>query len=253
MTSQRAPRNHSASRTTAEWVQWAEGEGFKYIVEKKPDAEAPQPGVLTSFHFCATLVPVGKVYCTLCAKHITASNCSLKQHCVGYPKQGKLIVSEHAKKAEKKGMQTEEQQPISTPAGPPIIVQVSFLASLGFVFTCVPTHQVQCPIKAEVEAVEEPRPAKKAKVATLDNFVAKGNKQEEFVKDLVTAFAAANIPFEKLKKRDDGTSPLLRQFLDKYIRLDGDLPNIPDPDNLRRTHLPKVKESGGLRNASISL
>ena len=73
------------------------------------------------------------------------------------------------------------------------------------------------------------------------------------MKDLVTAFAAANIPFEKLKKRDDGTSPLLRQFLDKYIRLDGDLPNVPDPDNLRRTHLPKVKEAGGLRNAFISV
>lgn len=64
------------------------------------------------------------------------------------------------------------------------------------------------------------------------------------MRDLVTAFATANIPFEKLKKKADGTSTVLRQFLEKYVRLDGERPAIPDPCNLRRTHLPKVREQG---------
>lgn len=105
-----------------------------------------------------------------------------------------------------------------------------------------PCLQVQCPVKLESHA-EEP-PPKKTKFSTLDGFVAKGNKQDVFLRDLVTAFTAANIPLEKLKKKDDGSGTLLRQFLEKYVRVEGEAPHIPDPCNLRRTHLPKVKEAG---------
>lgn len=74
--------------------------------------------------------------------------------------------------------------------------------------------QVHCPIKEESSLNEPSPPAKKQKTSTLANFIAKGNKQDEFLRDLVTAFAASNIPFEKLKKKEDGTTTLLRQFLD---------------------------------------
>lgn len=78
----------------------------------------------------------------------------------------------------------------------------------------------------------------------MQGFLAKGRSQDEFLRDLVTAFAAANIPLEKLKKKQDGSGPLLRQFLEKYVRLDGEVPVIPDPSNLRGTHLPKVRDAG---------
>lgn len=106
--------------------------------------------------------------------------------------------------------------------------------------------QVHCPIKEESSLNEPSPPAKKQKTSTLANFIAKGNKQEEFLRDLVTAFAASNIPFEKLKKKEDGTTTLLRQFLDKYVQIDGEVPSIPDPKNLRANHLLKVREVGML-------
>ena len=47
---------------------------------------------------------------------------------------------------------------------------------------------------------EAPKPdemsAKKQRVGTLDSFVAKGNKTDEFLKDLVIAFTSCNIPLE---------------------------------------------------------
>ena len=75
----------------------------------------------------------------------------------------------------------------------------------------------------EVAIKQEEQVAKPAakKQRTLDPFVAKGNKKDEFLKDLAVAFGTCNIPFEKLKKLEDGSSTLMRQFLDKYIRLDG--------------------------------
>ncbi len=63
--------------------------------------------------------------------------------------------------------------------------------------------------------------------ATLDAFVARGNKQDEFIKDLVVAFTSANIPLEKLKKNEDGKTSLVRQFLEKYLKVDGETPQIP--------------------------
>ena len=39
-------KNHAANRTVAEWVRWAEGEGFTDLVERAPDADGdPEPGI----------------------------------------------------------------------------------------------------------------------------------------------------------------------------------------------------------------
>ena len=76
------------------------------------------------------------------------------------------------------------------------------------------------------------------------NFFGGSTCQEEFVQHLVTAFAASNIPFEKLKKAEAGESTLLRQFLDKHFPIDGQPPSIPDPINLRANHLPKAMRAG---------
>ena len=37
---------------------------------------------------------------------------------------------------------------------------------------------------------------------------------------------------------------LMRQFLDKYIRVDGEVPEIPDPVSLRATHLTTLADNG---------
>ena len=57
-------------------------------------------------------------------------------------------------------------------------------------------------------------------------------------------FAAANIPLEKLKVKDNGDVRLLRKFFDKYIRVDGEAMKIPDPINLRGTYLPILMKEG---------
>ena len=49
---------------------------------------------------------------------------------------------------------------------------------------------------------------------------------------------------EKLKENDDGGKTLLRQFLDKYVKVDEGIVNIPAPVNLRGTHLTKLQEEG---------
>ena len=102
----------------------------------------------------------------------------------------------------------------------------------------------RCSFQSKKNQKRLPKRQKKQKIGTLDHFVAKGTKQDEFIKDMVTAFAASNIPFEKLRKMDGGGSTLLRAFLDKYVRVDGEIPHIPDPSNLRRTYLPKVMDQG---------
>ena len=74
----------------------------------------------------------------------------------------------------------------------------------------------------------------------------RGHKQDAFARDLVLAFASSNIPLEKLKVRDDGGKTLLRQFLDRYIKVDGEPPSIPTPVNLRNTQLRNLMSEGML-------
>ena len=58
------------------------------------------------------------------------------------------------------------------------------------------------------------------------------------------AFTSCNIPLEKLKVGAGGEKTLMRQFLDKYLNVEGKVPHIPDPVNLRGTYLPKVRDEG---------
>ena len=86
------------------------------------------------------------------------------------------------------------------------------------------------------------RQKKKPKIdGKLDSFISKGKEQEAFLKDTVRAFAASNVPLEKLAKG----SPI-RNLLEKYMTVNGEnVGNIlVDPDNLRRTWLPKVLDDG---------
>ena len=75
----------------------------------------------------------------------------------------------------------------------------------------------------------------------LDGFVARGGKQEQFLKDVVKAFAATNTPLSKLEKG----SPM-RQLFEKYMQVDGApiTSTLVDPINLRGTWLPKVYDEG---------
>lgn len=61
-------------------------------------------------------------------------------------------------------------------------------------------------------------PAKRTKVdGKMDKFVAKGLKQDEFLKDVVKAFGSSNIPLSKL-----AVGSPMRQLFDKYMRVDGE-------------------------------
>lgn len=83
-------------------------------------------------------------------------------------------------------------------------------------------------------------PAKKAKTEVgLAGWLAKGTKQEEFLKDLTRAFASSNVPLSKLAK----DAPM-RKLFEKYMVLDGGKVVIVDPINLRGTWLPKVWKEG---------
>ena len=88
---------------------------------------------------------------------------------------------------------------------------------------------------------EESAPKRQRVEGKLDKFVARGGKQEQFLKDVVKAFAATNTPLSKLEKG----SPM-RQLFEKYMTIDGDpiTGNLVDPINLRGTWLPKVYDEG---------
>lgn len=112
-------RNHSSARTVAEWVTWAQSEGFNDIAEK--NAQGGETA--------------GKVYCVLCAKSIAASASAIKQHCVGYfdgkEENRKFHESAHAIKAAKRDRRVAAEvaaQPHAPPSIAPhtIIVQVTF-------------------------------------------------------------------------------------------------------------------------------
>ena len=106
-------------------------------------------------------------------------------------------------------------------------------------------HLFQVPSSTQENREQDPPPApKKLKSSTLDLFIAKGKRDDAFVRDLVLAFGCSNIPLEKLKENDDGGKTLLRQFLDKYVKVDEGIVNIPTPVNLRGTHLTKLQEEG---------
>lgn len=90
-------------------------------------------------------------------------------------------------------------------------------------------------------------PAKKLKTTTLDGSREQWSKQGQFLKDLVLAFTSCNIPLEKLKVSADGEKTLLRQFIDKYVTVEGKTPHIPDPVNLRENYLRKVETDGVLK------
>ena len=83
-------------------------------------------------------------------------------------------------------------------------------------------------------------PVKKMKMGTLDANRQQWSKEEQFLKDMVLAFTSCNIPLEKLKVADNGEKPLLRQFIEKYVTVEGKTPYIPDPVNLRANCLEKV-------------
>ena len=59
-------KSHEAGRTIAEWVLWAQNEGFEDIVEWCEGDGATQ------------------LYCKLCAKKVTATSKCIKSHCLGY-------------------------------------------------------------------------------------------------------------------------------------------------------------------------
>ena len=85
-------------------------------------------------------------------------------------------------------------------------------------------------------AAEAPAPKKAKITGKLDSFLSKGKEQEAFLKDTVKAFAAANVPLEKLANG----SPL-REYFNKYVP---QCSMLVDSDNLRRTWLPKVLDEG---------
>ena len=166
----------------------------------------------------------GKVYCTLCAVYLTPSSSALTQHCLGrLDKDGNRVDNPHTRKAKRLASSADASPGPQAPSLQPNII-------------------INIP-KQSREPSPEPRP-KKQKDGTLDAFRSKCNKQEEFLRDLVLAFTSCNIPLEKLKVGAGGEKTLMRQFLDKYLNVEGKVPHIPDPVNLRGTYLPKVRDEG---------
>ena len=99
------------------------------------------------------------------------------------------------------------------------------------------------PNPTPTESVVEAPPAKSLKPSTMDQYLGTSDtKQGEFLRDIVLAFSSANIPLEKLKSEDGKT--LLRQFMDKYVKVDGNAPAIPTPVNLQGTYLKKILTEG---------
>ena len=122
-------KSHSAGRTAAQWVTWAQGEGYTDIVEHAPGSE-PTPGLKCLLITCILLFTItGKVYCTLCAMPLTASASALKQHCAGYwygtGESKKFYDTKHSQKVKKRKADAEAAPP-PAPREPqaPIIIQV---------------------------------------------------------------------------------------------------------------------------------
>ena len=95
-------KSHSASRSAAQWVEWASSENMPDIIEDAHEAgEHASFSFFPHFYLC-----LGKVYCVLCAKSLVPSASSLRQHCFGYYKgtgeNRKFIESDHLKKAKKR-------------------------------------------------------------------------------------------------------------------------------------------------------
>ena len=158
-------------------------------------------------------------------------------------------------KAKKRDAAVAAAQPAAASGGPqpqPIIIQVFF--AFFFAPVCTVHLQVQSPFKRKAED-DEPPPKRKQIEGKMDAFVAKGNKHNEFHRDVVKAFAACNIPLSKLEEgmcpRQPSApgllsgSPLRDLFL-KYMRVDNQsiASGLVDPTNLRRTWLPAVHDEG---------
>lgn len=218
---------HTSVRCVSAWVNWAQGEGFVDIVAQGPTGEE---------------MP-GKVHCNLCCMSLVANNKTISRHCLGYSvKKGDETIfteTQHVKKV-KKRQEASANAPLPTVGpSPPIIIQVhcDFFPQLFATFFV----QMGNPSKQESEAPSAPLPKRPKLDETIDCVISKGNKQEEFLKDVVRAFASSNVPISKLAMG----SPM-RQLFDKYMKVDGEAPSLTmvDPNNLRGTWLPKVHGEG---------
>ena len=108
-------RPHVANRSVAQWVAWAQSEGFEDIAKAASDG---------------TEVP-GKVYCKLCAKTLCASASTIKQHSVGYFEgkgdDRKFHESMHAAKVKKRAARAADTPAMASQPNwipPTIVVQV---------------------------------------------------------------------------------------------------------------------------------
>eukprot|EP00667_Euglena_gracilis_P014631 EG_transcript_15176 len=200
-----APKSHAAKRDVQQWVAWAASEGFTDITVTDHEGNT-FPGVVSQR---IRLLKVrcfapGKVYCTLCAKFLVPSSTSLKQHCNGYyyrsggDGEKKFFETEHCRKVKLRDAKASQQpQPVQQSQAP-IVIQVHriFFCIYPVSFLAQLQAPLDSPKKRENDG-EEPSPKRPAR-ATMESFLLKGSKQEEFCRDVVKAFSSGNIPMSKL-------------------------------------------------------
>lgn len=168
-----------------------------------------------------------------------AKACSIKQHCVEYSRgsgDNKTIhKSKHAEKVEKRNERAANAPvPNQQPIAPPVI-NITMAAP-------PPPEGIVFPFSKEIcilSAVAEPAPKRQRVQQSLDPWASTAKKNDQFLMEVTSAFAASNVPMSKLEKG----SPL-RQLLEKYMVVDGEKPRLVDPINLRGTWLPKVLKEG---------
>ena len=105
------------------------------------------------------------------------------------------------------------------------------------------------PAHAPLSCSLEPPKKKPEADPSLASWLSKGAKQDDFLKDVVRAFATSNVPLSKLDK--DGP---VRKLFDKYMAVEGQqgqqVPMV-DPNNLRGTWLKKVWTEGTRKLANL--
>ena len=199
-------RNKQSTRSVSDILQWCIGENcgdHLSLVDRDGEGQA------------------GKLYCTLCGVWLSAKGAIIKDHCFGKNKKGedgtfRRHPGFHATKAAAALAKPPPAPPAQpeTQAQPTIIVNVTTPTKHGETLS---------------------PPAKKMKVDQSGSVVSmlnRGTAEQQFHKDITTAFTSVNIPLEKIGK------PPLKNFLNKYIP---DFKTV-DPINYRGTSLPKVAD-----------
>ena len=178
--SQKSSRNKETTRSTADCLQWAIGEGIGDHLSLTDSQGESQNG---------------KLNCNLCAVRLSTKEAILKDHVLGKNvKQPDGLYARkpgtHARKAAVCPV-VPPQKAEATPQQPPTII------------VNVPAPQ------------PEPAPAPQKKAATgssvLEKMLQKGSRTARVEKDITRAFSSLNVPLEKLGHVE------MKEFFAKYL------------------------------------